>query len=108
MVLLGYAGCCVLDALMQLIRVTEVLKSYQYIIVIIMLLNFVVTLGFFIAIHVVRFRGSGMDCSELYLQHRGRMFKIYVIAAWSFLCASCIITLGYGFYLRRRKLRDDL
>ena len=65
------------------------------------IINFFIIIGFFIAIHVVRFRGSGEVCSESLLKYRGAFLKIYIIAAWSFFGAIFVGTVTYGCIKRQ-------
>ena len=65
------------------------------------IINFFIIVGFFIAIHVVRFRGSGEVCSGSLLKKRGAFLKIYIIAAWSFFGALMVGTLTYGCIKRQ-------
>ena len=58
--------------------------------------------GFFIAIHVVRFRGSGQICAEKILDYRGAFLLTYMIAAWTFFGVSCIGIIAYALVKRHK------
>ena len=92
-VIYGYAGINIADVLIRLARVF--IPKFKPAMVFLMLLNFAIMIGFFIAIHVVRFRASGEVCSKDLLIYRGTFLLIYVIAAWTFFGTSLIAIVIY-------------
>ena len=99
-VLRGYGIICLLDFFFELLRASEILRKLQPLIVLLTFLNLMVGFGFFLAIHIVRFRPSGSLCSDykIYLLERGKLMKYYVIALWSvigFFIISMIMLIKY-------------
>ncbi len=92
-VMIGYSAVNILDVMIRLMRFW--FPKIKYLMALLMLINFLAAIGFFIAMHVVRFRGAGLDCSEALLFYRGSLLKVYIIAAWSFAGLSIIATLIY-------------
>ena len=108
-VIIGFAVAALFDFIMQMLRYTESFKRQQHIIVILSLVNFLVVIGFFIAIHFVRFSEAGRACSapEDYFQSfalnkRGLLLKAYVIAAWSAFGLLCVGSIIFAVYLKKR------
>lgn len=108
-VIVGFAVTCLIDFIFQVLRFTEVLPKYSSLILILSLVNFLVVIGFFIAIHVVRFDEAGRACSTddslfqtFALPKRGLLLKAYVFAAWSGFAALCLGSIGFAMYLKKR------
>ena len=66
------------------------------------LLYFFSVIGFFIAIHVVRFSDSGVLCSETLLQQRGNLLLGYVIIVWTLLLGILVGGNAYQCYKNRQ------
>ena len=98
-VIFGYAGVSFVDIVVRLARI--LIPKVKALMELFKIINFFIIVGFFIAIHVVRFRGSGEVCSESLLKYRGAFLQIYIIAAWSLFGAVVVATLTYGCIRRR-------
>jgi hypothetical protein len=108
-VIVGMTVSCLLDVVFQILRFTEVLYKYESLVFIASILNFLVLIGFFIGIHVVRFDLAGRACStndsifkNFALPERGLLLKAYVIAAWTGFGLICLGSIGFAVYLKNR------
>ncbi|TNV80813.1 hypothetical protein FGO68_gene9515 [Halteria grandinella] len=109
-VIIGFAVTTLLDFILQVLRFTEVLPKFSSLIVILQLINFLVVIGFFIALHIVRFDRAGRECStddSLYrnfaVYERGFLLKAYVIAAWTLFGGICIGGIAFAMYLKKKQ-----
>ena len=59
-------------------------------------------IGIFVAVHVVRFRESGVLCSETLIRQRGNLLLGYVILVWSLLLGILVGGNGYQYYKNRQ------
>ncbi len=101
-VIQAYGILCCLDFLFEMMRVTELFGKLQPLIVTLTLMNLLVGFGFFLAIHIVRFRPSGEICSNIILIERGKLMKYYVIALWSFVGFFLIGMILIIYFIKRK------
>ena len=100
MVIFGYASVNAIDVITRAVRFF--IPKVKTFMMFLMLLNFPLSIGFFIAMHVVRFRGSGKDCALSLLYYRGHLILYYVIAVWSFIGLTTIAVIIQVFVKRRK------
>ena len=99
-----------IDALIQIIRVTEVFYTFQHIVVILMLFNFLAIIASFISMHIYRFRPSGSLCSvpqqsmdQVILEQRGSLLKTYIVSVWSFVGSICCLFIILAVFCKQKR-----
>ena len=101
-VILGSAATCVIDFIARFVRLRATSQTTKMKAGLITFLYLFSIIGFFIAIHVVRFSDSGVMCSETLLQQRGNLLLGYVIIVWTLILGILVGGNGYRCYKNRQ------